>query len=59
MKTTTANSIFMIGGVLCSAGSFVVAESSVLFINISCKNTHLRKYENRFASFNYKINKKK
>jgi hypothetical protein len=30
----TANSTFAIGGVLCSADSFVVAESSVLRMNI-------------------------
>jgi len=33
-KKTTGNSTFAIGGVSCSADSFVIAESSVLRINI-------------------------
>ncbi len=34
VKARTHNSTFAIGGVLCSADSFVVTESSVLRINI-------------------------
>jgi len=45
---TTANSTFAIGGVSCSADSFVVAESSVLRINISGKNPAHRKSANRY-----------
>jgi|GEM_PF-1638541 len=52
-----SNSTFAIGGVfplerdrLCSAGSFVVAESSVLRINICGENRHLRQPRNRYAS---------
>jgi hypothetical protein len=37
MKARTHNSTLAIGGVSCSADSFVVAESSVLRINISGK----------------------
>jgi hypothetical protein len=40
-RSTAYNSTFAIGGVSCSADSFVVAGSSVLRINISGKNpTH-------------------
>jgi hypothetical protein len=46
-KTTTANSTFAIGGVTCSADSFVVAESSVLRINFSGKKPAHRKSANR------------
>ena len=44
---TTANSTFAIGGVSCSADSFVVAESFVLRINISGKNPAYRKSAKR------------
>ena len=37
-RTPAGNSTFAIGGVSCSADSFVVAESFVLRINISGKN---------------------
>jgi len=41
------NSTFAIGGVSCSADSFVVAESSVLRINICGKNPTHRKSAKR------------
>ena len=41
------NSTFAIGGVSCSADSFVVAESFVLRINISGKNPAHRKSAKR------------
>jgi hypothetical protein len=47
----TANSTFAIGGVSCSAGSFVVAESFVLRINICGKNPAHRKSAKRYAAF--------
>ena len=47
-KITTANSTFAIGGVFCSADSFVVAESFVLRINTSGKIPPHRKSANRF-----------
>ena len=43
-----ANSTFAIGGVLCSADSFVVIESSALRINISGKNPAHRKSAKRW-----------
>jgi len=43
-----ANSTFAIGGVSCSADSFVVAESSVLRINICGKKPAHRKSANRW-----------
>ena len=46
-RTTGYNSTFAIGGVSCSAGSFVVSESSVLRINISGENRHLRQARKR------------
>jgi hypothetical protein len=46
-RKSTHNSTFAIGGVSCSADSFVVAESSVLRINISAKMTAHRKSANR------------
>ncbi len=49
-RRTGANSTFAIGGVSCSADSFVVAESSVLRINISGKNPAHRKSAKRCAS---------
>jgi hypothetical protein len=42
-RNTTANSTFAIGGVSCSADSFVVAKSFVLRINIIGKNPAHRK----------------
>ena len=51
----TANSIFAIGGVQCSADSFVVAESSVLRINICGKNPAHRQAPKRYMLF-YKKN---
>jgi hypothetical protein len=44
------NSTFAIGGVSCSADSFVVKESSVLRINICGKNPAHRKSAKRYAS---------
>ena len=49
-RKTTGNSTFAIGGVSCSADSFVVAESFVLRINISGKKPTHRKSANRYAS---------
>jgi len=46
-KRATANNTFAIGGVSCSADSFVVAENFVLRINISGKNPAHRKSANR------------
>ena len=43
---TTPNSTFAIGGVSCSADSFVVTESSVLRINICGKKPAHRKSAN-------------
>jgi hypothetical protein len=43
------NSTFAIGGVSCSADSFVVAESSVLRINICAEKPAHRKSANRYA----------
>ncbi len=48
-ETTSANSTFAIGGVSCSADSFVVAESSVLRINICGKNPAHRKSAKRYG----------
>ena len=47
-ESRTHNSTFAIGGVSCSADSFVVAESFVLRINISGKNPAHRKSAKRF-----------
>ena len=44
----TANSTFAIGGVSCSAESFVVAESSALRMNICAKKAAYRKSANEF-----------
>jgi hypothetical protein len=44
------NSTFAIGGVSCSADSFVVIGSSVLRMNICGKNPAHRKSANRYAS---------
>lgn len=46
-RKTTTNSTFAIGGVSCSVDSFVVAESSVLRMNICGKNPAHRKSANR------------
>jgi hypothetical protein len=46
-KNTVANSTFAIGGVPCSADSFVVAESFVLRIKFSGKNSAHRKSAKR------------
>jgi hypothetical protein len=46
---TAYNSTFAIGGVSCSADSFVVAESSVLRINICAEKPAHRKSANRYA----------
>jgi hypothetical protein len=48
-KRLTANSTFAIGGVSCSADSFVVTESSVLRINICGKKPAHRKSAKRYA----------
>jgi hypothetical protein len=50
-----ANSTFAIGGVSCSADTFVVAESSVLRINICGKSPAHRKSAKRCVSFAKKI----
>jgi len=47
-EARTANSTFAIGGVSCSADSFVVAESSVLRINICAKKPAHRKSAKRY-----------
>jgi hypothetical protein len=48
-EKTAANSTFAIGGVSCSADSFVVAESSVLRINICAEKPAHRKSANRWT----------
>ncbi len=48
----TANSTFAIGGVSCSADSFVVAVSSVLRINLCAKMPAHRKSANRCTLLN-------
>jgi len=50
-RKATHNSTFAIGGVSCSADSFVVAESFVLRISISGKNPAHRKSANRYLPF--------
>ena len=50
-RRASANSTFAIGGVSCSADSFVVAESSVLRINICAKNPAHRKSAKRYKPF--------
>lgn len=49
-KSTGHNSTFAIGGISYSADSFVVAESSVLRINICGENPAHRKSANRYAA---------
>ena len=51
-KRATANSTFAIGGVSCSADSFVVPESFVLRINTCGKNPALRKHFSVISHFN-------
>ncbi|MBK8242871.1 MAG: hypothetical protein IPK88_05555 [Saprospiraceae bacterium] len=46
-RTPATNSTFAIGGVLCSAASFVVAESSVLRLNICGEKPAHRKSAER------------
>ena len=48
-RTPAGNSTFAIGGVSCSADSFVVAESFMLRINISGKNPAHRKSAKRYT----------
>lgn len=48
LESRTHNSTFAIGGVSCSADSFVVAESFVLRIKFSGKNPAHRKSANRY-----------
>jgi len=48
-RTPAGNSTFAIGGVSCSADSFVVAESFVLRINICGKKPAHRKSAKRYA----------
>jgi len=55
-RKTRHNSTFAIGGVSCSADSFVVAKSFVLRINISGKNPAHRKSANRYG-LTYNIEK--
>lgn len=50
-RKTPYNSRFAIGWVSCSADSFVVAESSVLRINICAEKPAHRKSANRCAPF--------
>ena len=47
-RITTANSTFAIAGVSCSAGSFVVAESSVIRINICAEKPAHSKAAKRY-----------
>ncbi len=51
-RKTTANSTFAIGGVLCSADSFVFTESSVLRMNICTEKPAHRKSAKRLAQSN-------
>lgn len=50
-KSTTANSKFAIGGVSCTADSFVVVESFVFRIKFSGKKPAQRQYANRYRKF--------
>lgn len=49
--TTAGNSTFAIGGLLCSADSLVVAESSVLRNNICAKKPAHRKSAKRYSQW--------
>lgn len=48
-RITAGNSTFAIGGVSCSADSFVVAESAVLRMNICAEKPAHRKSANRYS----------
>jgi hypothetical protein len=48
---TACNSVFAIGRVLYSADSFVVAENSILLINICGKKPAHRKSAKRYSEF--------
>jgi hypothetical protein len=50
-KSTTANGTFAMGGVSCSADSFVVVESFVLRIKFSGKKPAQRQSANRYRKF--------
>jgi len=50
VESTTGNSTFAIGGVSCSADTFVVAESFVLRIKFSGKNPAHRKSAKRYRA---------
>ena len=50
LKAHTANSTFAIGGVSCSADSFVVKESAVPRMNIYAEKPAHRKSAKRYAS---------
>ena len=50
-QLTTHNSTFAIGGVSCSADSFVVAESSVLRTNFCAEKPAHRQSAKRYAAF--------
>jgi hypothetical protein len=54
-EARTANSTFAIGGVSCSADTFVVAESFVLRINFSGKKPAHRKSAKRWVQPQKKI----
>lgn len=49
-RITIADSTFAIGGVSCSADTFVVAESLVLRIYICGENSHLRQARKTLAA---------
>jgi len=49
-RKPAGNSTFAIGGVSCSADSFVVAESSVLRMNICAEKPTHRKSANRYGA---------
>jgi len=51
MTKTAADSTFAIGGVLCSADCFVVAESSVLRINICAEKHAIENLQNVGSNF--------
>jgi hypothetical protein len=54
-KTPAGNSTFAIGGVSCSADSFVVAESSALRIKICAENPAHRKSANRWLQLPFSV----
>jgi hypothetical protein len=58
-RAPAGNSTFAIGGVSCSADSLVVAESSVLRINICAENPAHRKSAKRYRQVNEKTIKRK